>query len=973
MKKRLYSLFIAFSIFAALIPIGGVYADENNAIEIDTVCALGLMSKDADGEFMNENRLTRGEFAQILASLYLTGDEDTVRWKEKFFQTAAEEAKPIEGFGENSLIFTDISEGSEFYEAVEIVSRYGLMDGFSDGTFGAEMALTYDQAAKVMVTILGYRLMAESYGGFPAGYNKMASELKLFKKINARTGNITREDMALMLYNALEVKIFTLQSITDKYTYTSDSEDTFLKKMLGMEKVTGRITDNGYSNLIGQQTVSKDFVVIDGINIRVSGTTEYVRDLLGRTVCAYYYDNDGDYTLCYAGTDNLDKVVTVNAKDYVSYSDGRVVYETDGKEKTIRFDKNAYMVYNGSGKASFNEEDFDFESGSIQFITSHKSSSNDLIIITKYDSMYLDYVDMQNKKLYSKNIDGTDINNRVIDFDTDDNYYLRIYNAKGEADDISSVNGGCVISVAQGTYTMKIYCSENRISDFTIKSTSFDDGKLIISNGSESYEITENYIDQNGKDSIRIGRVYTLYCDIFGDVVYINESAGTDYEVAMLVRATHAVDEDDIVRIKVYGTDQRIITREAADTVTIVNSDNVSKKYKKPEQIYAQIRDYRSIFRYKLDADKKINYIELPTKQKVLGNEDNRLSEIVMSKDRDYSEENGGYYYKPNGGFAGQMLVDTSTVVFGVIPEKIGEEDGYSMYDRSVFNDDYRYEVKGYTVTSDSHLAQYVVYELESSSGDFLSVKDKTIGIFDNMYDALDDDDMPCTMLEFYSGTKKVQYALSDDFKGITNLQGDTDFEEDNQRKKFTLERGDIFRYAVDSDKKINIIQLLVDENAKNPMSGGSGNLAGSIGYWDSSSQESYAHSNPYAVSNSGTEYRFSSAGNHWSVGGNAEMRNALYYPVYSRDGSMICLTTKDLTVLNYDFSGENDSRYITDFYNRASATFITFNGKALEVKTQPVSNIKTYELTGHNCDRVFVMSRVGSVNNMIVYTNHSK
>ena len=191
----------------------------------------------------------------------------------------------------------------------------------------------------------------------------------------------------------------------------------------------------------------------------------------------------------------------------------------------------------------------------------------------------------------------------------------------------------------------------------------------------------------------------------------------------------------------------------------------------------------------------------------------------------------------------------------------------------------------------------------------------------------------------------------------------------------FKIEKGDIFRYATDAYGKIETIQIIVDENAYNPAAStanNAGNLYGTEGKWHSS--YTAGTTNPYSarIANDGTP-TFRSGGRSWSDMLGGYLRNALYWPVYTRGTNEICLTTQPIggTDEKYELD-ENGDVFITDSYVLATVNAITIGANGVTVKSIPISELKTYELAGNNCDRIFMSTRVGVPQRTYAYVNYS-
>ena len=80
--------------------------------------------------------------------------------------------------------FVDVDETHPAFDAIYLAYELGIVDGNGDGTFCPDDAVTYEQAAKILVNMLGYNPMAEQRGGYPNGYIKVAQQTGI-------TGGIT--------------------------------------------------------------------------------------------------------------------------------------------------------------------------------------------------------------------------------------------------------------------------------------------------------------------------------------------------------------------------------------------------------------------------------------------------------------------------------------------------------------------------------------------------------------------------------------------------------------------------------------------------------------------------------------------------------------------------------------------------------------------------------------------------------------
>ena len=131
----------------------------------------------------------------------------------------------------NDKIFEDLDTNDEYYESIMTLVSYGILTGNGEGKINADKALTFNQAVKMTVCMLGYGAYAELSGGYPNGYLKVANEIKLLKKLKQRGEYWLEEyEATRLLLNALEIpllEVSTIQSgnITyDNSTYVSISQ-----------------------------------------------------------------------------------------------------------------------------------------------------------------------------------------------------------------------------------------------------------------------------------------------------------------------------------------------------------------------------------------------------------------------------------------------------------------------------------------------------------------------------------------------------------------------------------------------------------------------------------------------------------------------------------------------------------------------------------------------------------------------------
>ncbi len=103
------------------------------------------------------------------------------------------------------LSFIDINSNDWFYDDVMDLTKWGVINGFEDGTFRPDDSVNVDQFIKLIVTSLGYDLEnGEVYWARPFIVKAYEIGLIEINSFNDFTRPITRGEMAKIIVNALD-------------------------------------------------------------------------------------------------------------------------------------------------------------------------------------------------------------------------------------------------------------------------------------------------------------------------------------------------------------------------------------------------------------------------------------------------------------------------------------------------------------------------------------------------------------------------------------------------------------------------------------------------------------------------------------------------------------------------------------------------------------------------------------------------
>jgi len=148
MTKRI-SLFLLVFIFnlgwhyaqTTLAAFSDVPFNHPNKTAIDYVQLQGIVSGYPDGTYQPDRLLNRAEFTKIII-------------ESRYTKVEIENCVASEGFYKRA-IFSDVAPGVWFEKYVCVAKKYGVIDGYPDGTFRPVQTINFAEAAKIVVNSYG--------------------------------------------------------------------------------------------------------------------------------------------------------------------------------------------------------------------------------------------------------------------------------------------------------------------------------------------------------------------------------------------------------------------------------------------------------------------------------------------------------------------------------------------------------------------------------------------------------------------------------------------------------------------------------------------------------------------------------------------------------------------------------------------------------------------------------------------------
>ncbi len=498
-------------------------------------------------------------------------------------------------------VLTLIGYDEYFSSQDKSAKEFAQEQGFY-GNDDVKSIITVEDAYVIVLNALGYKLMAESYGGNKNAYRRIAMNEDLSDNVK-KADSFTNENAVTILYNALFMNFFDSVGAGD----FSKVRGTVLKNTFGCYEAEGLVTGVYLQSLSGNSPKNKDEIVIDNITYKTNMDEFY--SFFGKYVKFYYTNHDGN-ELLYAWHDNS-SYVTIDASmvTRIKKSGKSYIIEHEGmkgehyKESVIP----KYASLNGEIIDYNNnniEKLLDFYTGSITLTDTDKDEKFDCIILEKYQNYLVSMV--TDKALY----DANGLEPLYLDNEEDDKnlkYWYDVY-INGKRGNLSSAAENDVVSVYRNSKgnIIKMVVSSKKTLIGTVDSVVKDErGTKLIIDGLPYYSPPQNKVPSSGAsgvfylDSQDVVAGFELK-DIYHFAYLIDAASVSMGKMQMklcLEGETGAKILDCARKISVKVGAEKAVKRSAQDTLDILNS----------KDIYMP-----GLIKYRTDADGNVISILLP-------------------------------------------------------------------------------------------------------------------------------------------------------------------------------------------------------------------------------------------------------------------------------------------------------------------------------------------------------------------------
>ena len=907
--------------------------------------------------------IARKEFARLLCRIIEPFNDENQQWYSEVF-SQDKNFITVEKTEAGENIFEDVEVNNEYIDDIHAVYSKDLMIGKTETEFAPDDNLTINEALKAFVNMMGYSELAQMHGGYTSGYMYVAQSLDLLNglKYSSADDAISIAEISRILYNMYDQKIFGITSIDAGNATYEPTNDTFLTRYMKMDWIKGRVTKTLMTSLAGDTSANE--IIIGGFNFIAEEKDVYINNYLGRTVTAYYKEDDGEcYLVAVYPSDNED-IIELSAEDFVDYSDQKLYYIDNsslGREKSVYISENADIVYNGGIISVFDKNIFEFAKGNITLISTERDKKYNIVIIDSYEDWNVILNDSRNLKLYRKAVAGSSEEDNCLDYSEDSKIEVR--DALGNYIDIETIEVGDKLLVAKNADYAKIIKSSEAESNFVVSSiekNGYKEKYDIISNGEKSYTIVSDYINTDGFVKPALNNTYTLYLDSFGFVSWIELTAAAEKQEGF-VRQVSVVYSDETgeesLLIKIIGFDSVVNKYEAAPKMKITDDKGETYTCKNVSAMNAILGGYVGYMSYKLDENGRISSAQLARSvEDKTGNPD-VVYDLIKTENMQSNEFGAKSYVNMFSSATDRIYLKNNETKILYCPQDIEEYKYRASNTMSdFFTTDVQYTVYAYGKKLNTCIADYIICDTAPASESKFYMRENVYLVNKIESTVIDDeiaDKIYATKLD--ANGMATQTELYTTKRDSTDGNGNECSFRDacpnllQTGELYKIESGDIIAAVVDkfNDGFINDAYMIYKSKAYAPDATDGvrpGWIVGAVSKYDDTNKT--LNGNPYAVNNS-----LLSDAKSYTVYGTRVLKG---YVLSYIDG-VLKYTTQDLSAgasYNPELSG-----YITNIDKSLKVYVLNYKGDNVNVTGASETQIKTYDNYGSNASAILTVS----------------
>lgn len=431
MKKVMKSLMCLICVFAlSLTCLSPVSATTNDVIF--DLTSLGVLNGYEITDDLSQY-MTRAEFAKLVVNAMGYSDiADTT---------------PDPG------VFDDISS-TPYAGAVNLLYELNVLSGTEVNKFSPDAYITYPQAGKIMVNVLGYSNIVGSTD--LTAYSMLAGSLGVYKDTNTSAEYISKNDALIIIHNCLDIDIMTKNygmigdsyEVVDGKTLKSSLATTSGRNIV---KYKGVVTADAATYLYEAHNSMKNNTIEINGKVYKCGFTAPV-GLVGMEVNFFVdYTDEADGVITSIAASDRNDVVKFNIDDITEAADTYVKYMiSDDKDAKLNCEQSAKIIYNERWDMDSTLPDLvNYTNGTVRLIDNNYDGVYDIVFVNVYTDAIVDRLYQDSKVVYFSNNVVID-NARYVSLDSeDDDTYIILKNANGEDINFEDIKEDNILSIAK--------------------------------------------------------------------------------------------------------------------------------------------------------------------------------------------------------------------------------------------------------------------------------------------------------------------------------------------------------------------------------------------------------------------------------------------------------------------------------------------------------------------------------------------
>lgn len=762
--RRLASTVLFITLILSESVFGVTISDINESAEPDAVqlvYELGLLKADK-GKSNPQMPVTRAEYTDaVIRFLGLDADNYTSDRKPEIY---------------------DVTEYMDYSAAIFMAYDMGIVSGNGDGTFLPNVNITLNDAVVIMIKALGYDIVAEKEGGYPAGYLSRAMRLRLISGNMSGNDILSRDACACLLYNALGVKpIITFKYGGGEVSKTEGDKEA-LEEYHSVYKLEGLVKSQVYNTSDEEGEIITD----NGVKFFYDGSDDYT----GEYVKVYYRENKqtNRNDIVYLSIDKSVDSLEIDADD-AEYTNHTYTY--GDKNRQARINAKTRIFYNGCELSEgYSTSLLTPKSGTIK-LSDSSDGAYKVLKITDYTDCVVDSVNETDSVIYDK-----------YSFDNalsygDLNYVLT--DKSGKALTVDALSNGSVLSYAVSLDKKKarIIACDEEISG-TLSRIDTQDSTRRYTIGDSVYEASPQ-IEKKLSGEARVGDVLTVKLNFMGKIASYDKDGEGASKFGYLIKAAKGKSLfDNNMMLKILTEEDGVKTIETAEKITFDGKSGVSSA-----DCLTKLSEGQLIL-YKNNSSGQISEIDTAYTDTVQKEE--KESENSLYKFYDGSL----VYNKASNTFSGTVTKASDARIF-FVPQNPDTAADKEFTTDVTFSDKQSYRLAAYRVSADSFYADAIVVYERGNAASLAS--NSALFMVKSVYEGLNADGETVPMLSGYSGGSQKELELYEKCRIITPTETRIMTDEE----KSALSPGDIIRIATDSKKRLSVLEMIWDKSEKNP------------------------------------------------------------------------------------------------------------------------------------------------------------